>query len=78
MTDGTAAWLGIAALARLALALACCPASQVLTVPLCGDGSHRIAVPLGPGKAPRDDQPAGCHAVCGRKLAGNADDCPDC
>lgn len=78
MTEGVAAWLGIAALARLALALACCPPSQVLTVPLCGDASHRIAIPIDGRKAPREDQPAGCHAMCGRKFAASGEDCPDC
>jgi len=78
MAEGVAAWLGIAALARLALALACCPASQVLMVPLCGDDSHSIAIPVDGKKAPREDQPAGCHAMCGRKLANGAEDCPDC
>lgn len=78
MAEGAAAWLGIAAIARLALAIACCPPSQVMLVPICGDTSHRIAIPLDRKKAPRDDQPTGCHAVCGRKLAGETDDCADC
>jgi hypothetical protein len=78
MGDGAAAWLGMAAIGRLALAIACCPPAQILIVPLCGDGSHGIAIPLDRKKAPRDDQPAGCHALCGRKLASETDDCPDC
>jgi hypothetical protein len=78
MTEQAAAWIGIAAIVRLALAIACCPPAQVMTLPLCGDGSHRIAIPLDPKKAPRDESPTGCHALCGRKLAGDGDDCPDC
>ncbi|WP_296617531.1 hypothetical protein [Sphingomonas sp.] len=78
MTEGVAAWMGIAAIARLALAIACCPPSQVLTLPLCGDGSHRIAIPLDRKKAPREESPTGCHAVCSRKLATDSEDCPDC
>lgn len=78
MTEGVAAWMGIAAIARLALAIACCPPSQVLTLPLCGDGSHRIAIPLDRKKAPREESPTGCHAVCSRKLATEGEDCPDC
>jgi hypothetical protein len=83
MVDGTAAWLGIAAVTRLALAIACCPPSQVLTLPICGDGNHRIEIPLDRKKAPREESPTGCHAVCSRKLAANGDagggdDCPDC
>jgi len=80
MIDGAAAWMGIAAVTRLALAIACCPPSQVLTLPLCGDNSHRIAIPLDRKKAPREESPTGCHAVCSRKLAasGDGDDCTDC
>ena len=78
MAEAAAAWLGIAAIARLALALACCPPSQVLMLPVCGDDDHRVAIPIDRKKAPRDDQPAGCHAMCSRKLAGEAEDCPDC
>jgi len=83
MTEGVAAWMGIAAIARLALAIACCPPSQVLTLPLCGDGSHRITIPFDRKKAPREESPTGCHAVCSRKLAvsgdpADGDDCPDC
>jgi len=83
MIDGAAAWMGIAAVTRLALAIACCPPSQVLTLPLCGDGSHRITIPFDRKKAPREESPTGCHAVCSRKLAvsgdpANDDDCPDC
>lgn len=83
MTEGVAAWMGIAAITRLALAIACCPPSQALTLPLCGDSSHRIAVPFDQKKAPREESPTGCHAVCARKLAasgdaGADDDCPDC
>lgn len=78
MTEQVAAWMGIAAFARLAFAIACCPPSQVLALPLCGDTSHRIAIPLDRKKAPREDSPVGCHALCGRKLASDGDDCPDC
>jgi|GEM_PF-1711525 len=83
MIDGAAAWMGIAAVTRLALAIACCPPSQVLTLPLCGDSSHRITIPFDRKKAPREESPTGCHAVCSRKLAvsgdsANDDDCPDC
>lgn len=83
MTEDVAAWMGIAAIARLALAIACCPPSQVLTLPLCGDGSHRITIPFDRKKAPREESPTGCHAVCSRKLAvsgdpADGDDCPDC
>jgi len=80
MIEGAAAWMGIAAVTRLALAIACCPPSQVLTLPLCGDNSHRIAIPLDRKKAPREESPTGCHAVCSRKLAasGDGDDCTDC
>jgi hypothetical protein len=78
MTESVAAWLGIAAVTRLALAIACCPPSQVLTLPICGDNSHRIAIPFDRKKAPREDPPTGCHAVCSRKLATSGEDCPDC
>jgi hypothetical protein len=78
MIEGAAAWMGIAAVTRLALAIACCPPSQVLTLSICGDSSHRIAIPLDRKKAPREVSPAGCHAVCSRKLASDGEDCPDC
>jgi hypothetical protein len=78
MGEGLAAWMGIAAIARLALAIACCPPSQAISIPLCGDDTHRLVIPIDRKKAPRDDQPAGCHALCGRKLANDTDDCSDC
>lgn len=78
MTETVAAWMGLAAIARLALAIACCPPSQAISIPLCGDDTHRLVIPIDPKKVPHDDQPAGCHALCGRKLASEAEDCPDC
>ncbi len=78
MVEGAGAWIGLVAIARLALAVACCPPSQAISLALCGDDTHRLVIPLDPKKAPRDDQPAGCHALCSRKFANDGDDCPDC
>ena len=79
MIEPIATGLSTAALVRMAVAMACCAPGQTITLPICGDPDHVVSRPVKRGPTPTDDTPAGCHAVCGRKLAAEtADDCPDC
>lgn len=62
-------WLaGIACfgLTMAAIPTAAAPATMLL-IPICGDPSHLIEIPLGDGQRPRQDCPAGCHAICARR-----------
>lgn len=77
MTEWLATGLACAALARIALAVACCPSIMVLNVPVCGKPGHAISLPVKRDRPSGDDQPAGCHAMCGRKLAEPGDDCAE-
>jgi hypothetical protein len=79
MTEVLASALGLVALGRMALAVACCASPQATVVGVCGEPGHVVRLPIKRGKAPGDEPSAGCHAVCGRKFAvRTGGDCPDC
>jgi hypothetical protein len=42
---------------------------DALLMPICGDATHLVVIPLkGDRPAPGKDCPAGCHAMCSRRL----------
>ena len=66
-----------AALAMAAAGLAIAPFAPVaygaavtsFTIPICGDGTHVVTIPVKGGRQlPANDCPSSCHALCARRL----------
>lgn len=50
--------------------LALRPADGGVLVPICGAHGETVPLPIGNERDHREDCPAGCHAVCGRREPG--------
>ncbi len=56
------------------LAAASASPGATIIIPICGDPSHVITLPIKGGRqAPGSDCPSGCHAMCARRLAEDDD-----